>query len=72
MVVADEVKEVSGLQQFLLESGEDQGGIALRNLGHQNANRMRTPAAQRSCQQVGPVVQLPRGLQDPLLGRLWN
>jgi len=58
VVMTDEVVEVSGLQQTLLEAGEHKGRVSLGDLGNQDADSVRSAAAEGSRQQVGPVVQL--------------
>ena len=72
VMMADEEVEVSGLEQVLFDAAEDEGSVALANLGDKDADGLGAAIAEGARGEVGAVVEaLGRG-EDAVLGGLWN
>lgn len=67
MVMADEEMEVSGLEQVLFYAAENEGGVALANLGNEDADGLAAAVAEGAGGEVGAVVETFRGGKDTVL-----
>src|SRR6478735_11401997 len=66
-----EVK-VALLNQLIADAAQDLGMIALAELGHENADGMSPPVAQRAGKQAGLIVEFCRSGLDAVACRLRN